>query len=92
MAPVESASDASGFRTCTATAPRVIGDWSAPRRIPRHHRRSGYVEISFTGDWSEESRQGSLGPVRAFRANHWVGAAVFVGVVLSFVASGHAVR
>jgi 4-hydroxybenzoate polyprenyltransferase len=32
------------------------------------------------------------GCFRAFRANHWVGAAVFVGVVLSFVASGHGAR
>jgi 4-hydroxybenzoate polyprenyltransferase len=32
------------------------------------------------------------GCFRAFRANHWVGAAVFAGVVLSFVASAHVVR
>jgi 4-hydroxybenzoate polyprenyltransferase len=32
------------------------------------------------------------GCFRAFRANHWLGAAVFVGVVLGLSASAHAAR
>ena len=32
------------------------------------------------------------GCFRAFRANHWLGAAVFLGVVLSFYADAHGWR
>ena len=42
----------------------------------------------FTLIWGR-TREGCF---RAFRANHWVGAAVFVGVVLSFLVGGPALR
>jgi len=42
----------------------------------------------FTLIW-DRTREGCF---RAFRANHWVGASVFLGVVLSFVVGAHAPR
>ena len=42
----------------------------------------------FTLIWGR-TREGCF---RAFRANHWVGAAVFAGVALSFVVGGHSLR
>ena len=37
----------------------------------------------------DRTREGCF---RAFRANHWVGASVFLGVLLSFAVGSHAPR
>jgi hypothetical protein len=46
----------------------VTGTWSGPLgegRAIAGTWRSGYVELSFAGDWPKESRQGAPGPVNA---------------------------
>lgn len=48
---------------------KVTGTWSGPLGAGRPITgtwRNGYVELSFTGDWPKESRQGAPGPVNAF--------------------------
>jgi hypothetical protein len=52
----------------------VSGTWSGPLGEARPVAgtwRSGYVELSFSGDWPKESRQGAPGPVRVFLAG-WI--------------------
>jgi hypothetical protein len=53
---------------------KVTGTWSGPLGADRAITgtwRNGYVELSFSGDWPEGSRQGAPGPVRAFLAG-WI--------------------
>ena len=53
---------------------RVTGAWSGPlgeNRAITGTWRSGYVELSFAGEWPKESRQGAPGPVNAFLAG-WI--------------------
>ncbi|HKV63175.1 MAG TPA: hypothetical protein VJO16_14770 [Candidatus Acidoferrum sp.] len=48
---------------------KVAGTWSGPLgegRAINGTWRDGYVELSFTGEWPKESRQGAPGPVNAF--------------------------
>ena len=48
---------------------KVTGTWSGPLGADRPITgtwRNGYIELSFTGDWPKESRQGAPGPVTAF--------------------------
>ena len=48
---------------------KVTGTWSGPLGEGCEVTgtwRSGYVELSFAGEWPKESRQGSPGPVDAF--------------------------
>ena len=48
---------------------KVTGTWSGPLgegRAITGTWRNGYVELSFTGEWPKESRQGVPGPVNAF--------------------------
>jgi len=48
---------------------KVTGTWSGPLgegRAITGAWRNGYVELSFTGEWPKESRQGAPGPVNAF--------------------------
>ncbi len=53
---------------------KVTGTWSGPLgqgRAVTGTWRSGYVELSFAGEWPKESRQGAPGPVNAFLAG-WI--------------------
>ena len=53
---------------------KVTGTWSGPlgTNLPITGTwRNGYVELSFTGDWPQGSRQGAPGPVRVFLAG-WI--------------------
>jgi hypothetical protein len=53
---------------------KVTGTWSGPLGEGRAiigTWRSGYVELSFAGEWPKESRQGAPGPVSAFLAG-WI--------------------
>jgi hypothetical protein len=48
---------------------KVTGTWSGPLGegcAITGVWRNGYVELSFSGDWPKESRQGAPGPVNAF--------------------------
>jgi hypothetical protein len=52
----------------------VNGTWSGPlgeNRAITGTWRSGYVELSFAGEWPKESRRGAPGPVNAFLAG-WI--------------------
>ncbi len=52
----------------------VTGTWSGPLGKALSITgtwRNGYIELSFSGDWPKESRQGAPGPVTAFLAG-WV--------------------
>jgi len=53
---------------------RVTGKWSGPLGTDRPLTgtwRNGYVELTFSGEWPKESRQGAPGPVTAFMAG-WI--------------------
>jgi len=53
---------------------KVAGTWTGPLGTDRPVTgtwRNGYVEISFSGEWPKESRQGAPGPVTAFLAG-WI--------------------
>jgi hypothetical protein len=55
-------------------ADKVTGTWSGPLgegQAIAGTWRSGYVELSFAGDWPKESPQGAPGPVNAFLAG-WI--------------------
>jgi hypothetical protein len=65
-------SDAGGMRALMELhhdGNQVTGTWSGPLgegRAITGTWRNGYVELSFTGEWPKESRQGAPGPVNAF--------------------------
>jgi hypothetical protein len=65
-------SDAGGMRALMELhhdGNQVTGTWSGPLGEGRPITgtwRNGYVELSFTGEWPKESRQGAPGPVNAF--------------------------
>jgi hypothetical protein len=53
---------------------KVTGTWSGDlgeSRAVTGAWRNGYVELSFIGEWSKESRQGAPGPVNVFLAG-WI--------------------
>lgn len=53
---------------------KVTGTWSGPLGegcAVTGTWREGYVELSFTGEWPKEARQGTPGPVGAFLAG-WI--------------------
>jgi hypothetical protein len=53
---------------------KLSGTWSGPlgeSRAVTGTWRNGYLELSFTGDWPKDGRDGAPGPVRAFLAG-WI--------------------
>jgi len=53
---------------------KVTGTWTGPLGPDRPVTgtwRNGYVELSFSGEWPKESRQGAPGPVNVFLAG-WI--------------------
>jgi len=55
---------------------KVTGTWFGPLgegRAITGTWRSGYVELTFAGEWPKESRQGAPGPVNAFLAGWFDG-------------------
>jgi hypothetical protein len=71
------ASDAGGFPATMELhrdGTKVTGTWSGPlgEALPIAGTwRNGYVDLSFTGDWPKESRQGAPGPVRTYLSG-WI--------------------